>query len=355
MKDKQYYKLLYLAKSSNDYKAQFQNLTEIIELINDIELYKDIHKRIIPLIKKKADKLDLFSLLSNETQQVLLAENNQAIVTEMIKQAQLIQIIKLFNAHNVSMILLKGMAFSSTLYSKKSPRISNDIDILVKEKDWELAKEIICSIMEPLNINNTQVFDDLYESTFIPRGHVGAVVDLHKSLIHPILFKIDEKDIWDNSQIVKEFDSENVRMLSPEHNLIHQAIHAYKDMDFCKYNLVDTYEIISILKPNIEKSITIASQWGAKVPLYYLLSNCKSIMDADIELKMINRLSPSLIIKYIANKLLASKNSQLVTKKKSISYRINQLVSQFIFTSSVIRPINFQWLYLKTAIKQFKK
>jgi hypothetical protein len=354
MKDNRYYKLLYLAKSSPDYKNKFNNLDEVVDVLNDIVEFKNIHKRIIPLLKNKVTKLGLFSRLKPNVQKALVTENNNAVVSEMIKREQLNRIVQLFNKKGVPIILLKGIAFGYSLYSTSSPRISNDIDILVKAKDWEIAKEILCSIMHPLKITNNQVFDDLYESTFVPKTQAGAVVDLHKSLIHPILFKIKEKDIWADSYVANEFNNENVRMLSPEHNLIHQALHAYKDMDFCKYNLVDTYEIINILNPSIEKSISIANKWGAKVPLFFLLNNCRLIMDLDIDPNSIKTLSPPLLIKGIANKLLVSESSRLVNKKKSMHYRFNQLISQFIFTSSVIRPINFQWLYLKTAIKQIR-
>ncbi|WP_076418111.1 nucleotidyltransferase family protein [Colwellia sp. UCD-KL20] len=355
MKDDKYYKLLYLARSSVGYEEKFDNLDEVVSLINEIKYYSLIHKRIISLIKSKAVRLNIFTLLSSDVQRYLNDTNNQAVVSEMIKREQLNKIVKLFSKDNIDIILLKGMAFNYSLYTDTSPRVSNDIDILVKEKDWLKAKEILNSIMKPLTINNAQVFDDLYETTFIPENKFGAVVDLHKSLIHPILFNIKEQDIWMNSHALREFDGQSVRVLSPEHNLVHQALHAYKDMEFSKYNLVDTYEIMKIRNINLNKAIAISEQWGAKVPLYFLLQQCVSVMGLTIEREVLQSISPNNITKLIANKLLNSEHSKLKTNKKSIKYRINQLISQFIFTSSFRRPINFQWLYLKTAINQFKK
>jgi len=68
------------------------------------------------------------------------------------------------------------------------------------------------------------------------------------SLIHPLLFNINKQQWWGNSVEHPNYNYELVRALSPEHTLIHQAFHTYKDMDFSKYNLVDSHEIIRIKK-----------------------------------------------------------------------------------------------------------
>lgn len=41
-----------------------------------------------------------------------------------------------------------------------------------------------------------------------------------------------------------------------------------KDMNFIKYNLLDSYEILQQLKPNLSKTMVLARECGASVPLY---------------------------------------------------------------------------------------
>jgi hypothetical protein len=47
-------------------------------------------------------------------------------------------------------------------------------------------------MMEYAPKHNQNVLNDYYEVSFRPRGKSGAIVDLHRSLIHPDIFKLDE-------------------------------------------------------------------------------------------------------------------------------------------------------------------
>jgi hypothetical protein len=192
------------------------------------------------------------------------------------------------------------------------------------------------------------VFGDLYELSFIPKGKMGAALDLHSSLIHPLLFNINEKQLWESSVEHPSYNHELIRMLSPEHALIHQALHAYKDMDFSKYNLVDSHEIISVKKADITNAIEIAKEWGASNPLFCLLKNCVEVMDTDIKNSTLKQIEPNAISYYFMIKLVKSRFTQAIGSNKSFRYRINQIVGQFIFTGSVIRPLKLQWLFVKS-------
>ena len=143
-----------------------------------------------------------------------------------------------------------------------------------------------------------------------------------------------------------------VRILAPEHALIHQALHAYTDRDFAKYNLLDSHEIINRLKPHINRTITIAKKWGATTPLYVLLTNCTKIMGTDINPDVLSQTQPNVLTRLSVEKLLTSPFVQPLKGRKSLRYRLNQISSQFIFTGSLVRPVRFQWLFLKTYFRQ---
>lgn len=252
--------------------------------------------------------------------------------------------------HNIPLILLKGAAFTEVLYSSQAPRTSNDLDILIQKKHWHKAVSAIKTVMNYTEKPQPDVFGDLYELSFVPKNKVGSALDLHASLIHPLLFKICEEQLWKKSVKHPSFTNELVRTLSPEHALIHQALHAYKDMDFCKYNLVDSHEIINTQTPDLEKTIAIAKQWGAVTPLYVLLKNCSLIMESDIDNKLLNSIKPSFFVNYMTKKLLKSRFTQPIENRKPLRYRVNQVLGQFIFTGSIIRPLSLQWLFVKSLI-----
>ena len=355
-KDDKYLELLRIAKFSDNTEYSSSQLKNIMETLNCLHDYKHVHKRIIPLLKYKAQKLNIFHLLSADIQDLLNKETQKAVIAELAQKSQLSKLISVFAEQNIPIILLKGSAFANSIYHIKAPRTSNDIDILVKQNDWEKAKKTIGTIMDLLPIKNKQVFDNLYETSFIPKGKTGAAVDLHKSLIHPYLFNIDEDELWLESIKHSGFNSELVRTLSVEHTLIHQAIHAFKDMDFSKYNLIDVHEIMQQKQPDLVKTFEISKKWGCNIPVFVLLSNCCQIMKTittennlilqTYKLNMFNQL--------LCKQILKSKTNDLTTSIKTYRYRLLQFLSQFAFTGSFKRPISLQWMYFQTMMKKAK-
>ena len=198
--DEAYFELLRLAAVTDQRIYSKNMLQQAISVLNQLPNYLSSQKRIIALLLSKAKKLNIFSQLTPEVQQLLTLKGKQAVITELAKTNQLNSIIQHFATQNIPMILLKGSAFSGVLYSKESPRISSDIDILVKTQHWQKAQQCLQSFMQPQAKIIDGVLGNLYEVTFKPSTKSGAFVDLHQSLVNPILFNIDENALWENSQ-----------------------------------------------------------------------------------------------------------------------------------------------------------
>lgn len=350
--DQVYFDLLRLARITEHNDIDQNNKETAITALNQLPLYAKTHKRLIPLLNAKAHKLNIFEQLSPQSQQLLTTYTQQGVVTELARKQQLTKIVEALSANNIPLILLKGAAFADVLYTSQAPRTSNDLDILIQKPHWQQAVEVIKTVMNYTAKPQPDVFGDLYELSFTPKNKIGAALDLHSSLTHPLLFTICENQLWDESIEHPSYNHALVRMLSPEHALIHQAIHAYKDMDFAKYNLVDTHEIISAQTPNINNTIAIAKTWGATVPLYVLLKNCREIMYSNIESSLLKLIKPSSITNNFIKKLVKSRFNQPIDNKKTVRYRVNQILGQFVFTASVGRPIALQWLFISSLFKE---
>lgn len=327
-------------------------LKQAIVTLNYLSDYAKVHQRLIPLLLAKARKLGVFDQLTEQTKQLLIKGTQQGVITELAKAKQLKEILEVLTTHDIPVILLKGVAFNNVLYTSDAPRTSNDIDLLVKKEHWQQAQAAISDTMIYSQKTMPDVLGDEYEISFKPLSKVGDALDLHIALTHPGLFNISEQALWQNSVIHPYFKVSKVRMLSPEHALIHQAIHAYTDMNFCKYNLLDSHEIINTLKPNIALTIETAKAWGASVSFYYLLKNCIYIMSSTIDVQLLKDMQPSRFKQYVANKLLASKFAQPTTTTKPVRYRINQILSHYVFAASIKAASNFQWMFIKVFFKQ---
>lgn len=346
-----YFDLLRLARVTDTSNYLSQESDDAIYALNQLPYYVEQHKRIIPLLNAKAHKLGIFTQLNKQVQQLLARETQNGVITELAKKQQLSIIVDALSSANIPIILLKGAAFWNVLYSAEAPRTSSDLDVLIKKQDWQQAVFTIKSVMNYIAKPKPDVFGDLYELSFIPKSKVGAALDLHNALIHPLLFSINEQELWKSSLVHPAYNNEQIRILSPEHALIHQALHAYKDMDFAKYNLLDSHEIIATLKPDMNKVIDIVKKWGATTPLHVLLANCKTLMKSNLEQHLFDRVKPNILTRLSIGKLLRSTSTKPINNNKSIGYRFNQILSQFVFTGSLIRPVRVQWLFLITLIK----
>ena len=354
-KDAVYCSFLRLACVNDNVIYNQSEITLAISTLNQLSIYESVHKRLIPLLLAKANKLNVFDRLNESTQLALLRNTKLGIVSQLAKQYQLDILINELNDHKIPMILLKSTAFTNTLYSKEYPRLSNDIDILVKKKDWNKAQNIIANIMDYKAKVLPDVFGDAYEITYTPKGKTGDSVDLHMALINPLLFDIDENYLWKTSQSHPLYKNENIRELSAECSLLHQAIHAFSDMNFCKYNLVDTHEILMQCNPDIDEVIRLARWWGCTLPLYFLLKNHQNIIQNDINDSLIKSIEPSIITKKIAVALLNSKYNQAGLLKKTKRYRINQLISLFVFVGNKKNVFRMLYVFLSGYLKVTKK
>lgn len=65
---------------------------------------------------------------------------------------------------------------------------------------------------------------------------------------------------------------------------------------------------------------------------------------------VLDKITPSIFIRYLCRKLLNSNFSQPEQGKKNYRYRLNQLISQFVFTTSFIRPLKLQFFYIKSLL-----
>jgi hypothetical protein len=328
-------------------KDLIKNKSNIHFLLHNVFVLEK-HWRLSPLILQRAN-----SLLSEEdklpSNSCLLTQVQSGFIREMAKDKQLNEIVDLLNKENIKVILLKGSAFSKWIFSSKAPRLTNDIDILIKKEDWLKAERLLSEMMVYAEKPQPDVFGDLYEISFKPRKRIGAALDLHRSLTHPILFNLKESELWEKSLPHPVYTG--CLMLCPEHALIHQAIHAYKDMNFEKYNLIDSIRIISEIT-SYHKLFGTAKSWGASVPLYVLLTNCLFFQPNKELHEIMDKNRPNYLVILIIKYLLNSDFKQPMNNKKSLRYRINQVISQFFFTSSIKRPLKLQGLFIYQSLKK---
>ena len=265
------------------------------------------------------------------------------------KKHEINQLAQVLAGHDISVLLLKGLAFNSYLYSDNSPRGSSDIDILIQPQD----KNSFCAVFKKLaslvDKNTNNAFDGLFEETWRANNTNPVYFDLHWYLSYPSLFRCDGLEIVKRSIQHPNYHSENIRLLSNEDHIVYLAMHLLKDCDYFHYGLIDCHELICQKSPDLAHCFLIAEAWGVKTGLYYLLYQCKTYLHTPIADSLLLANKPNSVTDYLGlfaiNKIF-TKPSIL----KSVFQRFKQLCSVLLFCDSKARVLRHNLIYLKRSL-----
>jgi hypothetical protein len=325
----------------------------VLEALNSFSESLDPAIRpILPLIYRNTGQSGLRKQLHPKVQSLLRDKTLLLIAKELANRQWLIKHIEIFQKANIPIILLKGLAFAGTLYPENAPRLGVDLDILVTQDDFEPACKLLSKTMNPVLLSSKRAatHEKLFERVFSPKEGTRPTVELHRDLTNPSIFNIDQQSLWGASRKHPIYNSELVRILSPEDTLLHLAVHAFRDLDFCTHNLLDAHEVWCQWRPDPNKLLEFATQWGAKKVLFFLLENCREIMETPIPTTLLDSLEPSSFSNKINKKILQS-SAQQNARHPSWQFRFTQLISQLLLPDSMTRGLRFQIFYLKLRVK----
>lgn len=341
--------------SSKESQFPRTNTDAVVETLNSFsESVNPALRPFLPLIYRNAIQSGLRDHLQPDVLTLLRNNTLWLIKEDMANQQWLLKNFENFRKANLPVILLKGLAFAGSLYPDNAPRLGVDLDLLVRDDDFETACALLSQTMNPVLLSNKRVatHDTLFERVFSPKEGSRPIVELHRGLTNPSIFNIDQQILWTSSRNHPVYNSELVRILSPEDTLLHLAVHAFRDLNFCTHNLLDAHEVCCQWQPDQERLLERATQWGARKILFYLLANCKAIMETPVPNTLLNRLQPANAIQWINTEILQS-TALDDAPQTSLRYRLIQLTGQLTFPDYPLRGLKFQLTYAQTRLKDW--
>ncbi len=238
-------------------------------------------------------------------------------------------------------MLLKGAAFNGWLYEENAPRRSVDIDLLARAEDFDAIERLLLETHDVVLIDPRRrlTHRDLFERMYRPRCEPGIIVELHRDLTNPGLYRIDHAALWRASQAHPTYPADQMRMPSREHALLNLAIHAARNRCFDDYGLLDAWRLICLAEPDWRLLETQATKWGARAPLYLLLRAVGQCWPQARLDDVIRRLRPSAARRYLLKNLLTT------TPRDG---RLHQLAAQLALSDRLRGVLRFQLAYLLT-------
>ncbi|TPV53849.1 nucleotidyltransferase family protein [Aestuariibacter sp. GS-14] len=278
-----------------------------------------------------------------ETQKAKFNAIKMAIIATNLKQQAFIRsIAREFELHSITVVLLKSSALNGYLYPNQRCRGNSDIDMLIRSNEKDKLEQILQKVAYLHNKSDSQPFDGLYEQSWISKQDPTLFIDVHTDLTNPKLFSICNADIFALSREHPQFNTPAIRVMGPEHNFIHAALHIFGDGYLPHHSLLDASSLLNKLKMSSRGLEQICKAWGCQLITHLLITELE---DTKLTIKSFNQpISASLRIKI--GRYLLSKNYPV----KSLRRKLQQALLQIILVDSFKRTIATQMQYMRLKL-----
>ncbi len=242
-----------------------------------------------------------------------------------------------------AVLLLKGAAFNAWLYPRDAPRRGVDIDLLARPSDFDAVEALLLRTHQAVtpDARRRVTHRRLFERMYRPRDKGGMVVELHRDLTNPYLYRIDHSEIWRDSRPHPGYATPALRIPASEHALLNLALHAARNGRFDDYGLLDAVQLARVGRPDWRKLVECARRWRAGSALYLLLDGVEGCWPGSIEAGALAALRPPRARIRLLRRLLAEPGGPS---------RARQLLWQYACSDHPLGVAAFQLDYAATRI-----
>jgi len=145
---------------------------------------------------------------------------------------ELLKILGLFTAHQVSAIPFKGPTLAALAYGDVGLREFSDLDILIRKQDVSRAKELLvsCGYQPQVTLTAAQeaAFLRSENALLFSRDDIQSIVELHWELTPRYLSsRLDQNHLWERLELTSPA-GQGIFTLAPEHLLHFLCVHGAK-------------------------------------------------------------------------------------------------------------------------------
>jgi hypothetical protein len=254
-----------------------------------------------PLLYKNLSRLQVkgADTLMNQLHQMYY----RSLVRNMAMYNELKKILGEFGNYGIAVIVQKGAVLAEILYEDIALRVMHDVDLMIKEKDFPKARDILLGLgYETLPGASRMTGEDaLQYSHYI--GHIiffkkknGISLELHFRLINIGVPGAQDEALWDRAFPV-EICGHNTLMPSLEDFLLHLCAHANQhDFGIVKV-FSDISEFTNRFGGEIDWNLFVnrAKEGRFSISVYYSLLFTHRLLGTPIRAEVLVALKPGFL------------------------------------------------------------
>lgn len=244
-------KLLLLSAQTSPSEADLFQIKRLLMLPLDWEwvLNTALRLRIAPFLYTSLKGMEKEKLTPQKILKSLKIAYDRAVAKNMLLYAELRRILDRFKENGVDVVVLKGAALAETVYANTSLRTFGDLDLLVTKDNLQSVDRAMCG----LDYKSICVENKSQQWFRTNHFHLAPYVNSRKSTAVDVHWhvtnmnnRIDIEEWWRRAKNVK-IVGRDVLILSPEHTLIHLALHLLHH-NFVRSRFRDLCDISETLK-----------------------------------------------------------------------------------------------------------
>ena len=209
------------------------------------------------LLKQNAEMPAFFTASAREVQD---AAERMAAELEIL--------LERFSKQGIEVLPMKGPVLAETLYADATMRSSNDLDLLVRSKDYPRAEALLLD----MGFAACEAADD-YHRMF---QRNGLPVELHFDIASPRYFPFDAEGVW-NRAGRGEFRGKSMRVMAEDDLLFFLCMHGLKHGFSRMIWVLDVARALANIQACSYKELTQRAQRRGLEP--WLLMGCEVVRE----------------------------------------------------------------------------
>lgn len=265
---------------------------------------------------------------------------------------ELSRVLKSFEAKEIPVVGLKGIALADLVYKNVALRPMADVDLLVQESNmpevlktlFKLGFKRLLQEKEITLKNRNEV--DLVKRQKNAKHFSGLIISIHQDLSAPVRFegtaKIDAQQMMSRARPAKVACS-NILVMAPEDQILHIIYHATFLHPFIGLlQLCDVSELIKLKENELDWQVLLKTSRNGRIATatYYLLTSAKKLLGAPIPDWVLKALAPNLFKRILLDTLVIKSGFLIKCPTYSVASRY---LLQVLMLDKMINTLSLLW------------
>jgi len=285
-----------------------------------------IYHRITNFVYERLNK----KFVSEKELKKIQEMNKKNLLHNMVLNKEMLSVFGELKRKKIYVIAIKGMALNYLLYSETFTRVSGDIDLLIKEKDFEEIRKLLEEKgyeQSSFWLWKKQPYTQHFPSIIKEVNGFNSIFEAHKELFFPAnSFSINLNEIWKDSKKINSVivpgneDAVIISVLSAVYQ------HAFFGM---LEALIDVKNLLQ--KTNQKKLKEKTIKYNAVEPMVYFNELLKEVFEVEMTgIKELEKNSEEKKLSYLRKNSL----EKIIKIKSPFSQDFDRIKSKFYWTEN---------------------